>query len=753
MNISRIFQEIANRFSSHYLMNDGANRITYIVALRRASSVSYFLCENGCVPGSKVLVISNGRREYLEVLLGCAQAGIQFLPSSVRDDKETIFSTIRETKPQILFLEPQIAKMLGPELKSLFPSSRVVVFGSTSDFTQYSRLTRKHCSFFSAGIPADTPVIGILSEGRIVQSLSYGQLHAFLSRHMKKVSTGGCCMLCIPYLHITYALEIFCSFSQGTQIIMPSHVTPKAILQNASKHRITEIMMTPSLLRTVARDARFFGGDLQSVHTLRLGLCNIGPETVRNIQALFSPSCKVCKMMHYNARYSLLNLTVAELDPAANFLQAPINSVGKAIQGTEIRAMDRYGNLLPAGEMGSLVFRRSPEEEWTAIGEIGHIDSEGYIFLDCRNLPPHVEKPEKIFHVLAGLDRPAKTLSDNYSFPLTRFDEMMDDFSSAENEKDPRSLCRRLSSSILHNIDIPLKFISIVFPLKMVNMKLNTADVMNELDSSSLFHKLPDRFFIPTETDVREVDVNDADFPAGCTLLYYPLHSVDGLLVGEVYFGIQEDASSLSSYKSMQIHICLRFLTSCLSSVERRLRSDTMLSLILKSFDMISDGVGISDIGETPALLYTNNRSKQLIQLGKVNPTFGRLLEENQTQNMYNLRYKNEDESSSSFFYKEPNGRNIWVNYVARKVRSGDDEYAVCISHTQQENHSVTHLRGLLSKKEIAVLELIAAGMTNKEAAEKLNVSINTIKFHLSKIYEKLGVRNRSELLSSTFRP
>ena len=284
-------------------------------------------------------------------------------------------------------------------------------------------------------------------------------------------------------------------------------------------------------------------------------------------------------------------------------------------------------------------------------------------------------------------------------------------------------------------------------------MKLNTADVMNELDSSSLFHKLPDRFFIPTETDVREVDVNDADFPAGCTLLYYPLHSVDGLLVGEVYFGIQEDASSLSSYKSMQIHICLRFLTSCLSSVERRLRSDTMLSLILKSFDMISDGVGISDIGETPALLYTNNRSKQLIQLGKVNPSFGRLLEENQTQNMYNLRYKNEDESSSSFFYKEPNGRNIWVNYVARKVRSGDDEYAVCISHTQQENHSVTHLRGLLSKKEIAVLELIAAGMTNKEAAEKLNVSINTIKFHLSKIYEKLGVRNRSELLASTFRP
>ena len=68
----------------------------------------------------------------------------------------------------------------------------------------------------------------------------------------------------------------------------------------------------------------------------------------------------------------------------------------------------------------------------------------------------------------------------------------------------------------------------------------------------------------------------------------------------------------------------------------------------------------------------------------------------------------------------------------------------------QQDSPSVGHLRGLLSNRELAVLELISSGMTNREAAEKLQVSDNTIKYHLSHIYTKLGVKNRAELLAST---
>jgi DNA-binding NarL/FixJ family response regulator len=52
---------------------------------------------------------------------------------------------------------------------------------------------------------------------------------------------------------------------------------------------------------------------------------------------------------------------------------------------------------------------------------------------------------------------------------------------------------------------------------------------------------------------------------------------------------------------------------------------------------------------------------------------------------------------------------------------------------------------GPLSQRETAVLEMVAAGLTNPQTAERLGVSVHAIKFHLTSIYRKLGVSNRTE--------
>jgi DNA-binding NarL/FixJ family response regulator len=49
-----------------------------------------------------------------------------------------------------------------------------------------------------------------------------------------------------------------------------------------------------------------------------------------------------------------------------------------------------------------------------------------------------------------------------------------------------------------------------------------------------------------------------------------------------------------------------------------------------------------------------------------------------------------------------------------------------------------------LTKRELEVLRLVADGSTNAEVAQRLWLSERTIKFHLSNIYEKLGVQNRT---------
>jgi DNA-binding CsgD family transcriptional regulator/N-acetylneuraminic acid mutarotase len=50
-----------------------------------------------------------------------------------------------------------------------------------------------------------------------------------------------------------------------------------------------------------------------------------------------------------------------------------------------------------------------------------------------------------------------------------------------------------------------------------------------------------------------------------------------------------------------------------------------------------------------------------------------------------------------------------------------------------------------LSDREIEVLQYVAASLTNREIAQKLTISHNTVKVHLSNIFEKIGVASRTE--------
>jgi DNA-binding NarL/FixJ family response regulator len=58
---------------------------------------------------------------------------------------------------------------------------------------------------------------------------------------------------------------------------------------------------------------------------------------------------------------------------------------------------------------------------------------------------------------------------------------------------------------------------------------------------------------------------------------------------------------------------------------------------------------------------------------------------------------------------------------------------------------------GPLSQRELEVLELVAGGNTNREAAARLFISEATVKTHLLNIYAKLGVNDRAAAVAEAF--
>jgi DNA-binding NarL/FixJ family response regulator len=54
----------------------------------------------------------------------------------------------------------------------------------------------------------------------------------------------------------------------------------------------------------------------------------------------------------------------------------------------------------------------------------------------------------------------------------------------------------------------------------------------------------------------------------------------------------------------------------------------------------------------------------------------------------------------------------------------------------------------LLTPREAEVLAAIGEGLSNKEIARRLDISLHTVKFHVESLFRKLGARTRTQALA-----
>jgi DNA-binding CsgD family transcriptional regulator len=87
------------------------------------------------------------------------------------------------------------------------------------------------------------------------------------------------------------------------------------------------------------------------------------------------------------------------------------------------------------------------------------------------------------------------------------------------------------------------------------------------------------------------------------------------------------------------------------------------------------------------------------------------------------------------------------------EAAAGDDRGAVSVVLTPERRPVPPELPAAwpMTQAERRVLELLVRGLSNREIATELHLSVNTIQTHLAHAYEKLGVQNRSQLLARFF--
>jgi len=88
----------------------------------------------------------------------------------------------------------------------------------------------------------------------------------------------------------------------------------------------------------------------------------------------------------------------------------------------------------------------------------------------------------------------------------------------------------------------------------------------------------------------------------------------------------------------------------------------------------------------------------------------------------------------------------IWLGLKLTKTRETVVVKEVLLPAPTSFTLNEGKLRELgITRRELEILELIAGGLSNREIAEKLFVSENTVKTHSSRLFDKLSARRRTQ--------
>ena len=101
---------------------------------------------------------------------------------------------------------------------------------------------------------------------------------------------------------------------------------------------------------------------------------------------------------------------------------------------------------------------------------------------------------------------------------------------------------------------------------------------------------------------------------------------------------------------------------------------------------------------------------------------------------------KARDAGVDSFWYKEVQDQPL--SEVIRRTMEGESIYPDTTPTIQLGNAASSEL----TPKELEVLREMVGGYTNQEIAEKLGISVQTVKTHITNMLQKTGFRNRLEL-------
>ena len=145
-------------------------------------------------------------------------------------------------------------------------------------------------------------------------------------------------------------------------------------------------------------------------------------------------------------------------------------------------------------------------------------------------------------------------------------------------------------------------------------------------------------------------------------------------------------------------------------------------------------------------LKFANHSAQDLLLRGETNEALGRCLRSTLKANLDEIARRAHEATRHLYMPVRRPGRDGYLTLRSVRLPAESDAVATFLYQPGQLPDFL-HLTSILSTREVQVLELVAQGLENKQIANELTISLNTVKSHLKRMSAKMEVTSRAQLV------
>jgi acyl-CoA synthetase (AMP-forming)/AMP-acid ligase II len=424
MNVGTLLTKAARTFPETLAIVHGSRRLTYTQFNARVNRLANALARLGIGRGDHVALLQHNHPETLESMFACFKAGCAVVPINFRLHPNECAFIIDHSESKAVIVSGEFHDAILA-IRDRIPGTRhlITLAGGAGPLLEYEALLdAESAAWPDVAVQPDDLAWLFYTSG--TTGLPKGAM--LTHRNLLAMTMNACADICpglgpadvilhaAPLSHGSglYALPNIAKAAANV-ILESKTFDPELVLATIEQHRVTNMFAAPTMVKLMVDSpaierydhrslrACIYGGGPMLIEDLKAAMRTLGPCLVQLYGQAESPMT-ITYLPHGD---HVLNGTADE--------ERRLASAGFARTDVEVRVVGPDGAELPRGEIGEIVTRsdlvmkgywRNPQataeairDGWLHTGDVGSVDSAGYLFILDRSKDMIISGGENIY--------------------------------------------------------------------------------------------------------------------------------------------------------------------------------------------------------------------------------------------------------------------------------------------------------------------------------------------------------------------